>query len=131
MKLEEVANVIIGILANREQDKDGKYQYNLFNIKNYEEGINKNTKIITRNCFDKKLTQKGDIIFRLVYPNKIIYVDDKYENLIITSQMCIIRPDTELIDPIFLKWYLESELCKDKILLNLTGSSIKKISVNA
>lgn len=131
MKLEQMAEVIIGILVSREEDKDGYYTYRLFNLKAHEEGKNEFSEIRTRNCFDKKLTKQGDIIFRLVCPNKLVYVDNAYENLLIPSQMCIIRPKQNMVDSIFLKWYLESDLCREQILLNVAGSSIQKISVNA
>ena len=37
MKLEEIANVSIGILVHRESVENGKYQYKIFNLNNYEE----------------------------------------------------------------------------------------------
>lgn len=131
MELDKIATVIIGILVNREANDEGQYKYNLFNLKNYEEGIYEYSEIGTKNNFDNKLTKKGDIIFRLVCPNKIVYIDEKNEGLIISSQLCIIRPNPDKIDSLFLKWYLESELCREQLLLNVTGSSIQKVSVNA
>lgn len=46
------------------------------------------------------------------------------------SQMCIIRVDPKKVDSQYLKWYLESESGKERILENITGSSIQKISVS-
>ena len=37
MKLEEIANVSIGILVHRESVENGKYKYKIFNLNNYEE----------------------------------------------------------------------------------------------
>ena len=37
MKLEELAQVMIGILTKREMDEKGKNRYRLFSLKNYEE----------------------------------------------------------------------------------------------
>ena len=128
MKLEEVANVSIGILVNREISENGEYQYPVFNLKNYEDKQKYQT-IRVQKDFSDKTTKKGDLLFRLVAPNKIIYVDETQENLLVPSQLCIIRPDYHKIHPIFLKWYLESQSGKEKIMLEHIGSSIQKISV--
>lgn len=130
MELEKISNVSIGILVNREQKKDGKNIYKLFNLKQYEEK-KEYDEIQTEKDFSEKLTRKGDLLFRLVAPNKIIYVDKNQENLLVPSQLCIIRVNKEIVNPIFLKWYLESSIGKEKIMLELTGSSIQKISVSA
>lgn len=128
MKLEEVANVSIGILVNREISEDGKYEFPIFNLKNYEEKQKYQT-IRMQKDFSDKTTKRGDLLFRLVAPNKIIYVDETQENLLVPSQLCIIRPNQSKIHPIFLKWYLESQSGKEKIMLEHIGSSIQKISV--
>lgn len=128
MKLEEIANISIGILVNREISEDGKYEYPIFNLKNYEEKQKYQT-IRTQKDFSDKTTKKGDLLFRLVAPNKIIYVNEMQENLLVPSQLCIIRPDYNKIHPVFLKWYLESQSGKEKIMIEHIGSSIQKISV--
>ena len=128
MKLEEIADVSIGILANREIVENGKYEYKMFHLKNYEE--EQEYQIVrTQKDFSGKTTKQGDLLFRLVVPNKIIYVDKKQENLLVNSQLCIIRPDVTKISPIFLKWYLESQSGREKIMIEQKGSSIQKISV--
>ncbi|MCI9246320.1 MAG: hypothetical protein HFJ30_04250, partial [Clostridia bacterium] len=74
MKLCEMANVSMGILLSREKHEKGQRQYKLFDIKNYEE--NKAYDIFhTEKDFDDKLTKENDLLFRLVYPNKIVYVN--------------------------------------------------------
>lgn len=128
MQLEKIANISIGILASREIREEGKYTYKMFNLKNYEEKQEYQT-IKTEKDFSDKTTQQGDLLFRLVAPNKIIHVEKKQENLLVTSQLCIIRPDQTKINPIFLKWYLESESGKEKIMIEQKGSSIQKISI--
>ena len=128
MKLEEVANISIGILVNREISKNGKYEYPIFNLKNYEEKQEYQTIKIEKD-FSDKTTKQGDLLFRLVAPNKIIYVDETQETLLVPSQLCIIRADQSKIHPIFLKWYLESQSGKEKIMLEHIGTSIQKISI--
>ena len=128
MKLEEIANVSIGILVHRESVENGKYQYKIFNLNNYEENQEYQA-IETDKDFSDKMTQKGDLLFRLVAPNKIILVKEKEEDLLVPSQLCIIRPDKNKINSRFLKWYLESQQGKAQIATEQIGSSIQKISI--
>ena len=130
MKLQEVSEVSIGVLLNREDVTDGHIEYNVFNIKNYEEN-KEYEKFHTNKNLDEKLTKEGDILFRLVSPNKIIYISKKEENLLVPAQLCIIRVNKEKINPKFLKWYFENSPGKDRIMQELTGSSIQKISVTS
>lgn len=130
MKLYKIADVYMGILLNREENKQGITKYKLFNIKNYEENIEYEDFYTDKN-FDNKLTKEGDILFRLVYPNKVIYVDKQDEDLLVSSQMCIIRANSKVLHPTFLKWYLESDIGKEKIMLEMKGSTIQKISLTA
>ncbi len=128
MKLCQMAEIWMGILLSREQNKEGLRQYKLFDIKNCEEN-SKYGILCTDKDFDNKLTKENDLLFRLVYPNKLVYIDKEKENLLVPSQLCIIRTNKEILNPIFLKWYLESKIGKEKIMLEMKGSSIQKISV--
>lgn len=128
MKLCQMAEISMGILLSREQNKEGLRQYKLFDIKNCEEN-SKYGILYTDKDFDNKLTKENDLLFRLVYPNKLVYIDKEKENLLVPSQLCIIRTNKEILNPIFLKWYLESKIGKEKIMLEMKGSSIQKISV--
>ena len=122
MKLEEVAQVIIGVLSKREYDNDGENSYELFSLKN-------NEILKTNKNFSDKLAQKGDLLFRLLSPNKIIYVDENIEGKLIPSQFCIIRANREKINPTVLKWYLESDKSKTDMESAITGSIIKSMTV--
>ena len=104
MKLEEIADIIMGVLTNREKDEKGENSYLLFSLKNYDEK-NEYEKLVTNKKLDSKLSKKGDLLFKLLSPNRIIYVDKSIEGLLIPSQFCIIRAKN--ISPIVLKWYLE------------------------
>ena len=85
MKLEEIANVSIGILVHRESVENGKYKYKIFNLNNYEENKEYQT-IETDKDFSDKMTQKGDLLFRLVAPNKIILVKEKEKDYLDVSR---------------------------------------------
>lgn len=128
MKLEEIADLMIGVLAKRENDENGEKSYFLFSLKNYEE--NQDYDILkTNKNFKEKLAQEGDLLFRLLYPNKIIYVDKTLEGILIPSQFCIIRAQKGKIDPIVLRWYLETEKVKKELEYKVTGSIIKNMSI--
>lgn len=128
MKLQDIAEVMIGVLAKRENDKNGENSYLLFSLKNYEEGINFEEYKTNKNL-DNKVAQKGDLLFRLLYPNKIIYVDEKIEGTLVPSQFCIIRTNKNYLDPIVLKWYLESNMANVELNSKITGSIIKTMPV--
>lgn len=128
MKLQEIAGVMIGVLIKREEDKNGKNTYKLFSLKNYEDK-QEYDELKTNKNLDDKLTQKGDLLFRLVYPNKIIYIDEELEGLLIPSQFCIIRTKKESLKPRVLEWYLKSDQGKERLNGKTTGSIIKSVQV--
>ena len=130
MKLGDASKILIGVLLNREENKNGGFKYRLFNLKKYEDNLEYGEFYTDKNL-DEKLTQVGDILFRLVAPNKIINIENASKDLLVPSQLCIIRPDTKILNPIFLKWYLESNAGKEKIAMELSGSSIQKMSINS
>lgn len=128
MKLEDVSAISIGILTSREKNQFGEYEYKIFNLKNYDEKEDYETVKVPRS-FQNKLTKKGDILIKLIYPNRVIYMDEDMEKLLVPSQMCLIRANENKVNPHFLKWYLESDIGKQNLLLGTTGSIIPKISV--
>lgn len=130
MKIKDVAQIFIGILTTREIANNGNYNYKIFNIKNYDLQEQYET-VKTDKLLDDKLTRQGDILVRLVYPNRVVYINEKMENLLVPSQMCVIRVDKDKYSSDFLKWYLESDLGKEKLLDETKGSSIQKISVSS
>lgn len=130
MKLEDISNISIGVLTSRELNNSGEYEYKIFNLKNYDSQESYET-VRTVRKFEDKLTKKDDILIRLIYPNRVIYINEEMENLLVPSQMCLIRPNKNKINPEFLKCYLESDIGKQKISLNVTGSTIPKITVSS
>lgn len=131
MKLEEITNTFTGVLTTREVDKNGNNSYKLFNLKDYENQTNNYELLPTNKDLTSKKIMEGDLIFRLIYPNKILYVDEKISGMIVPSQWCIIRPNQKFVRAKYLKWYLESEDGKEKIMPSIIGSTIQKISINA
>ncbi|MCI8519571.1 MAG: hypothetical protein HFJ51_05890 [Clostridia bacterium] len=128
MKLEKIAEIMIGILTQRESNEEGENSYLLFSLKNYEENLDYE-EFRTKKNLENKTVKKGDLLFRLLYPNKIIYADEKLAGKIIPSQFCIIRANKNEMNPIVLKWYLESKIAENALEARVTGSVIKSMSI--
>ena len=62
MKLIDIADVMIGVLTKRENNKNGENSYSLFSLKNYEEEIGFE-EFKTNKNLDSKVTKKGDLLF--------------------------------------------------------------------
>lgn len=128
MKLKEIAELMVGIVTKRELNEEGENSYSLFSLKSYEENL-EYERLITQKDLSNKLIKKGDLLFRFLYPNKIIYVDEKLEGKIVSSHFCIIRTEQEKMNPIVLKWYLESKMAENDLKSIVTGSVMKSITI--
>ena len=131
MKLEDVADVHIGVVLKRKEavykgNKTNKYK--VFNIRCYEEKIEYDDFHSMEDLGDY-VTQKGDLIFRLSFPSKIILVDEKTEGLLINNLYCIIRCNNRKIDKEFLKWFLESKEVSRQLEKIIIGTVVKSIPV--
>lgn len=131
MKLEDVADVHIGVVLKRKEavykgNKTNKYK--VFNIRCYEEKIEYDNFYSMEDLGDY-ITQKGDLIFRLSFPSKIILVDGKTEGLLINNLYCIIRCNNRKIDKEFLKWFLESKEVSRQLEKIIIGTVVKSIPV--
>ena len=71
----------------------GYFSYAMFTVSK-EKG---NAISIVTGNLEYKLTKKGDLIFRLSLPSKIILVDEKTEGLLINNLYCIIRCNNKKI----------------------------------
>ncbi|MFQ9264916.1 MAG: hypothetical protein ACLR44_07490 [Clostridia bacterium] len=131
MKLEDIADVHIGVVLKRKEavykgNKTNKYK--VFNIRCYEEKIEYDDFYSMEDLGDY-VTQKGDLIFRLSFPSKIILVDEKTEGLLINNLYCIIRCNNKKINKEFLKWFLESKDASRQLEKIIIGTVVKSIPV--
>ena len=132
--LEDITQINIGIVLKRKEamykSKDTN-DYKIFNLKNYEEKIEYEDFYSEENL-DNFIAKKGDLLFRLAFPIKIIEVDDEIEGLLINSQYCIIRMcdfDNLTYNIDFVKWFLESNMAKNQLEKYLIGTSVKTVPV--
>ena len=131
MKLQDIANVYIGVVLKRKEAvykgiKTNKYK--VFNIRCYEENIEYDD-FYSMEDLGGYVTQKGDLIFRLSLPSKIILVDEKTEGLLINNLYCIIRCNNKKIKNEFLKWFLESKEASRQLETIIIGTAVKSIPV--
>ena len=132
MILEDITEIIIGVVVKR---KEAKYkspttcQYEVFNLKSYEEKINYDL-LYSEEDLENFKAKKGDILLRLALPLTIIEVDDEIEGKIINSQYCIIRMRDKTYTFDFIKWFLESNKTKYQLEKMLIGTTIKSIPVS-
>lgn len=131
MKLEDIANVYIGVVLKRKEavyegTKTNKYK--VFNIRCYEENIEYDD-FYSMEDLSGYVTQKGDLIFRLSLPSKIILVDEKTEGLLINNLYCIIRCNNKKIKNKFLKWFLESKEAGRQLETIIIGTAVRSIPV--
>ena len=131
MKLEDVVDIHIGVVLKR---KEAEYKgnktnrYKVFNIRCYEEKIEYDDFYSMENL-SNYVTRKGDLIFRLSLPSKIIIVDEETEGLLINNLYCIIRCNNKKINNEFLKWFLESKEAIKQIETIIIGTVVKSIPV--
>ena len=127
MKLEDVADVYIGVVLKRKEAIYKGNKYKVFNIRCYEEKIEYDD-FYSMEDLSAYVTQKGDFIFRLSLPGKIILVDEKTEGLLINNLYCIIRCNRK-INKEFLKWFLESKGASRQLETIIIGAAVKSIPV--
>lgn len=131
MKLEDVADIHIGVVLKRKEavykgSKTNKYK--VFNIRCYEEEIEYDD-FYSMEDLSSYVTQKGDLIFRLSLPSKIILVDEKTSGLLINNLYCIIRCNNKKINNEFLRWLLESKESSKQLETIIIGTVVKSIPV--
>lgn len=141
-KLWSIADIYLGAIISRKKAKteiEIKAKYKLFSMKSYEEDLTKKDyeDFESKDTLNDKLVKEGDLIFRLLYPLKVIYVTKELEGLLVPSQYCIIRVKDKKYDAKFLKWYLESTQVDKQVtpfLMNtvmplITVKSIKELEI--
>ena len=131
MNLEDVADIHIGVVLKRKEavykgSKTNKYK--VFNIRCYEEEIEYDD-FYSMEDLSKKKKKKGDLIFRLSLPSKIILVDEKTAGLLINNLYCIIRWNNKKINNEFLRWFLDSKESSRQLETIIIGTVVKSIPV--
>lgn len=135
--LDDIAQINVGVVLAR---KTAKYEsektikYPLFNLKIYEQrnsGENlKYEEIVSKEDLSSYMIKKGDLIFRLAFPLKVIIADDDLVGKIISNQYVIIRVNNKKYNPVFLQCFLQGENMQRQLEKYLVGIAIRTIPVN-
>ena len=134
MLLEDITEIAIGVVLKRKEAKyqtNDTYKYRIFNIKSYEEKIEYDLFYSNENL-ENFVAKKGDILFRLSFPIKVIEVDDEIEGKLVNNQYCIIRmsdKNSQTYNIDFIKWFLESNNAKQQFEKILIGTTIRSVPV--
>ena len=132
MMLNDVALIRTGVVTARKKldsEKKKVFEYRLLNLKCVLP--NGTINLLQTELFSSGeelnfdfLTRKGDILVRLSVPYTAILIQrDEECGLLVPSHFAIIRPNTEVILPEYLLWYLRRESTYQQILQNASGSS--------
>jgi len=134
MLLEDITEITIGVVLKRKEAKyktNDTYEYKIFNIKSYEEKIEYDS-FYSNEDLENFVAKKGDILFRLSFPIKVIEVDDEIEGKLVNNQYCIIRmsdKNSKTYNIDFIKWFLESNNAKQQFEKILIGTTIRSVPV--
>lgn len=136
MTLDKISEISIGVVLARKKAKyktKKTFKYELFNLKIYEERKNGNKieyeTFISDEDLSEYITKKGDLLFRLAVPLKVIEVDEELEGKLISNQYAIIKVNNKMYSSIFLKWFLESNELEHQLEKYLVGTAIRTIPV--
>lgn len=75
------------------------------------------------------LSQIGDVVIRLSYPNYSAPVTSKSEGVIVPSQLAVIRLKSTLVSPKYLSAYLNSDMAMREMAKLAEGTSIRSLSL--
>lgn len=129
--------ITTGVVTSRKKcvDKNG-YKYKILTLKSFNENgyldmQYLNEFISSEELDNKQLTQEGDIIVRLSYPNTAIYIDKELEGISVTSLFIIIRIKNNYILPNYVQIYLNSEKAKRKLMGDTIGSALAIVKASS
>lgn len=135
--LDDIAQINVGVVLSRKAAKyesEKTIKYPLFNLKIYEQRNNgeklKYEEINSNEDLSLYMIKKGDLIFRLAFPLKVIIADSDLEGKIISNQYVIIRVNNKKYNAVFLQCFLQSEEMQRQLEKYLVGIAIRTIPVN-
>lgn len=138
MKLQDIANVYIGLVVSRlpkcEVGNVGnRYNYFTLSSAEHDQTID-NTKLkdlVTSQSVDERfLSKKGDIIIGLSAPHSLAYIDYESLGIIVPSQFALIRADSDKVLPEYLVAYLASNEIRYQIESMEKGTAVKMIDLS-
>lgn len=136
MTLDNVSDINVGVVLARKKAKyktNNSFKYELFNLKVYEERKYGNKIEYEVFISDENLSEytikKGDLLFRLAVPLKVIEADEELEGKLVSNQYVIIRVNDQRYNSRFLKWFLEGKELEHQLEKYLVGTAVRTIPV--
>lgn len=127
MRLENIADIISGVVVNRYSAEEGK-EYKVLSLKSIEDNIiyeNIYDKIkIARDIDSKFILKKGDILFKLYPPYNVAEVNFESEKTLITSNFAVIRVKNKEINSRYLAYILNKKSFKRSLVKSVEGSNV-------
>lgn len=136
-KLNDVANIVGGQTFRGKAEGNSTSNIHLVQIKNITEGILSEIKKLSYANIDphklKVRLQKGDLLLPLRGDRQaaLLFNVDCSEKSITTTtnQVAVLRPNQELVLPIYLLWYLNTQYFKETLSRLKTGTTISHLSI--
>lgn len=137
-RISDMGSVTTGLVVKRKQAefaKDILKTYQMLTLKSFDQDGWLNTEELeifesTEILDDKYLTQEGDVILRLSYPNTAIVIDRAHQGFLIPSLFAVIRLETSILLPEYLSIYLNSDKMKRFYAKSAIGSAIQIIKTS-
>lgn len=129
MKLKEIATVKTGLILSRKMSADYEksckyYQITLKAVDN--SGMidmnNLNCYYACEELSSNYITQKNDVIMKLVEPYTAFCIQEKNAGLVIPSHFVIIRIDKNKVIPEYIAWYLNRENMRKYFRMSCAGT---------
>lgn len=137
VRLGDLATVITGLVVSRKKSLDDQgYKYKMLSLRSFNDNgyIDKeylDDFISTEEIPKHQLTQVGDVVIRLSYPNTAVYISEEQEGYIITSLFAVIRLESERAISKFIQVYLNSEKAKRQLAGDTIGSAVAVIKTSS
>lgn len=137
VKLGNIANITTGLVVSRKKSLDDKgYKYKMLSLKSFNDNGYIDTEYLDEFISNEEiprhqLTQAGDIVIRLSYPNTAIYISEEQEGYIISSLFAVIRLKDKRVLPQFIQIYLNSEKARRQLAGSTVGSVVSVVKTSS
>lgn len=137
MKLNEIAATKSGLVLNRKKatlQSNIKRNYSVVSLKSFNSnGVYNHLEaeefIAEEELKDEYIAKKGDILIRLREPNYAVYINEDYEDLLVSSLIVKLRVNNEKVLPEYLTQYINSDFGQKQFFQESTIGALKMIKV--
>lgn len=129
MKLKEIALIKTGLILSRKMSSDHEKGFEYYQLTLKSAGSSGIININDLNHYyaaeklsSAYITQKNDVIMKLVEPYTAFCIQEKNTGLVIPSHFIIIRADRTKVLPEYIAWYLNREDIKKYFRMSCAGT---------